>query len=99
MAALGQGAADGLGVGPGHVAHQDPVAVAQAQGRIQGPLAERFGDVAATEGHPIRATTKDLTAILDMDKLFANPDMRVDLGQHGQFPVEAGEPNPPDGRR
>jgi chemotaxis signal transduction protein len=41
-------------------------------------LAESFGDLTAT-GHPIRATTKDVVAILDVDKLFENPDMRIDL--------------------
>jgi twitching motility protein PilI len=41
-------------------------------------IAESFGDLAAT-GHPIRATTKDVIAILDVDKLFENPDMRIDL--------------------
>ncbi len=43
-------------------------------------IAESFGDVAAAAGHPIVATTKDLTAILDIKKLFASPDVRVAPG-------------------
>ena len=43
-------------------------------------LAETFGQGAGAWERPIRGATRDLTAILDMDKLFASPDLRVRFG-------------------
>ena len=43
-------------------------------------LAETFGEGAGAWERPIRGATRDLTAILDMDKLFASPDLRVRFG-------------------
>lgn len=42
-------------------------------------FAETFSDSSTTATHPIRAITKDLTALLDMKKLFSNPDMVIDF--------------------
>ena len=62
-------------------------------------IADSFGDVASTRGHPIHATTKDLTAILDMDKLFANPDLRVDFGRPTTSSPDESKFGPREGRR
>jgi purine-binding chemotaxis protein CheW len=40
-------------------------------------IAENFSSTASSEGHPIRATTRDLIAILDVPKLFESPDLCV----------------------
>ena len=42
-------------------------------------IAETFS-AGTVGGHPIRATTKDVTTILDIPKMFMNPDMLVDPG-------------------
>ncbi len=41
-------------------------------------LAETFNDASVTS-RPIRATTKDLTTILDVEKLFLSSDIQMDL--------------------
>ena len=50
----------------------------------QSDLAASVGEGGAVWERPIRGATRDLTAILDMEKLFKSPDLRVCFGLDGE---------------
>ena len=60
-------------------------------------IAETFS-AGATGGHPIHSTTKDVTTILDIPKMFDNPDMQVGAGVEDQLHAK-GAPAPAAGSK